>query len=814
VQSSGGVNLDGSLRSAPGIPAALAGNPFESVWAGTASLEGVRLDTGTYNPFEIDISLPAPGHRWLVGRTYNARQDDSGQFNSNGYQGKNWFQVSQPELHLYDDADNAKDVIYLVYGADQVRRVPAQAGSSSNDFKGKNGAAGAFTYASGSPDIWTYTGPNGTTIKFFGGNTASNKADWQLWKITDADGNTSYVGDSSTASTAVTNGFDAGGRITTAYDSANRRYTYTYSTHDSVTRLDTVEAEYLTSGTWTSSPVTATAAQVDYVYYTNESNGDAGDLKTVTITTPTSQSGQDHVKTKYFRYWEGTYDAVTNPGIPHELMLVLDYEGARNFDWSEVGAGEPAFDAGYEAATTANLKPYSLVYLEYDSSNRVNSATFNGSCGCGGGGANGVTLFTYGTNGSYSDGAGYDTTWPRRTVVTRADSTYLTQYFDELGQPLSQVVTNTNPASSPTETWATAVVRDSMGCVTEIDTPASVTAYTHSTGSFTVSSSVGLIRTWTRASSTDVKGFSTDQKYKTGTSGSAYLEHSWTHDYTTATKTLTDVTITRPLIASDRVYSTAQTSGTSGSYLTSYTYTSWGGSYPLSIEKVVTTYPAVSTGTNGSNTADTSSVHLRKDGLTDFAKAEDGEITYTAYTNGQVTTRIQDADTTSLSPPTGFSSTGTRAALSTTMTYDAQGRMRTRTHPTSRREQWTHAKLSDGRTTTLHYPHSTVGGDLYGPARAETRNLAGKVVESGTIAISGGVAPSFSPNNEVDESQADSILGTGVGGADARARRRCSTSRARKHSRSEPSSTRRRVLPTRTRSSTTRQRPRSTTWGA
>ena len=58
-----GVNLDGSLRSAPGIPAALAGNPFESVWAGTASLEGVRLDTGTYNPFEIDISLPAPGHR-------------------------------------------------------------------------------------------------------------------------------------------------------------------------------------------------------------------------------------------------------------------------------------------------------------------------------------------------------------------------------------------------------------------------------------------------------------------------------------------------------------------------------------------------------------------------------------------------------------------------------------------------------------------------------------------------------------------------------------------------------------------------------
>jgi hypothetical protein len=427
-----GVNLDGSLRSAPGIPAALAGNPFESVWAGTASLEGVRLDTGTYNPFEIDISLPAPGHRWLVGRTYNARQDDSGQFNSNGYQGKNWFQISQPELHLYDDADNAKDVIYLVYGADRYvefqrkgpRRTTSRARTAPRALSPTprahrtSGPTPAPTGQRSSSSAGTRprTRPTGSS-----GRSPTPTATRPMWATVLPRALRSRTGST------------LGGRITTAYDSANRRYTYTYSTHDSVTRLDTVEAEYLTSGTWTSSPVTATAAQVDYVYYTNESNGDAGDLKTVTITTPTSQSGQDHVKTKYFRYWEGTYDAVTNPGIPHELMLVLDYEGARNFDWSEVGAGEPAFDAGYEAATTANLKPYSLVYLEYDSSNRVNSATFNGSCGCGGGGANGVTLFTYGTNGSYSDGAGYDTTWPRRTVVTRADSTYLTQYFDELG---------------------------------------------------------------------------------------------------------------------------------------------------------------------------------------------------------------------------------------------------------------------------------------------------------------------------------------------------------------------------------------------
>ena len=58
-----------------------------------------------------------------------------------------------------------------------------------------------------------------------------------------------------------------------------------------------------------------------------------------------------------------------------------------------------------------DLKPYAIAYFEYDSSQRINLALFNGSCGCGGGGANGTTLFSYGTNGSYTDNSGYDTVW-------------------------------------------------------------------------------------------------------------------------------------------------------------------------------------------------------------------------------------------------------------------------------------------------------------------------------------------------------------------------------------------------------------------
>ena len=55
--------------------------------------------------------------------------------------------------------------------------------------------------------------------------------------------------------------------------------------------------------------------------------------------------------------------------------------------------------------------------------------------------ASGTFTYTYETNGSYSDNSGYDTTWCKRTVIQMPDSSYLTQYFDELGQGLSTVVT-------------------------------------------------------------------------------------------------------------------------------------------------------------------------------------------------------------------------------------------------------------------------------------------------------------------------------------------------------------------------------------
>lgn len=119
-----GVGLDGAQRAGGSLPWVLAGNPFESAQAGE-TLGSLRLATGAYAPTEIDLALPARAP-WVVGRTFNARQENSSNqhIDSNGYQGKNWFQISQPEIRLYDADGNAgtkqaADLVYLVYGADR-----------------------------------------------------------------------------------------------------------------------------------------------------------------------------------------------------------------------------------------------------------------------------------------------------------------------------------------------------------------------------------------------------------------------------------------------------------------------------------------------------------------------------------------------------------------------------------------------------------------------------------------------------------------------------------------------------------------------
>ena len=72
-----GVNFDGTLRSPTAFPMAISGNVFErrqTAGLPNARSAGIRLDTGTFEVWDADIALPVPGFKWIIGRSYNARQ--------------------------------------------------------------------------------------------------------------------------------------------------------------------------------------------------------------------------------------------------------------------------------------------------------------------------------------------------------------------------------------------------------------------------------------------------------------------------------------------------------------------------------------------------------------------------------------------------------------------------------------------------------------------------------------------------------------------------------------------------------------------
>ncbi len=761
-----GLNLEGSERKRSGPGMALAGNPFENAFSGQTDLNDVQLDTGTWSPTTVDLALPGPNFTWTIGRTFNARQEDSGHHDSDGYQGVNWFQVSQPEIVLYDHpTDNTKDVLYLVYGADRYAEF-VRASATSNQYKAKNGAAGCFSHTTGTPDIWEYTDQKGVICRFFGFNTANYQADGQFWYLYRGTSSGAeqiiWAGHPSVATSAVTAGYDTSGRIKMVVDSADRRYTYNYSAPGN--RLSGVVVSIKAGGTWDGTPIgILDTASVEYTYYgDSEPHGQLGDLKTVKTIRALSDGVGNDIRARYYRYWTGTYNSATNPGHPHQIKLVLDHEGARKFDYVDT-----VFDDDFLTATTDNLKPYAAAYFEYDSARRIVKNWSNGECGCSGT-SSGTNEYRYETNGSYTDQAGYDTTWARRTSVKRPDNTWITQYFDETGQGLHHVTTDADPANTSLlpGTWAKKVTRDSAGRVTEVSTPANVSAYTHSTGTLTAESSVGLVRVWTRVSSGDMTGFVAARKYKTGTGGSAIFEDSMA--WTSFSKSITDVTVVRPLISVSRSFASATTTET-GYNETVFAYTQIGST--LSYDSRTTTWPAVSTANNGSGGTTTRKEHYTPNGEIDFEKDEASIVTFFKYTKGSLELKIDDANTyssyftaNSISIPTGFESTGGGVnALHqvTNHAYDGGGGSTTTT-PDGNATKKYKSKLKDRRLVTLEFPSHAPGtagsnGWWSGPATYRVINHAHKVEVDAVVAVKTG-GSTANKTTFIDENDSDPIL--------------------------------------------------------
>lgn len=771
-----GVGIDGTLRAAPSLPMMIAGNPFESA-TGQPSLA-----VGTHGISDVDLALPSAGFSWVIGRSYNARQNNGSYVASNGYQGKNWFQSSQPEIVLYEGATDDKDVLYLVYGADRFLEYQRE-DATSDYFVGVNGAAGVFLWETGSPETYTLTDMNSNEITFLGFNTGSGTHDGQFWKMEDPAGNVAYVGDETTASTAITNGYKStNGAITTAYDTAGRRYTYTYVTLTGVERLESVVAEvYDTS--WVE------VAAVDYEYYdevndtdvTEDDYGEDGDLKLVTVTRqhPDAGTGIEDVQVTYYRYWD---DADTE-GFDHALRLVVSPEGARRFDWTDV-----TFNEDFKTATNAALDPYGSAYYEYDNARRIVSAWFEGECGCGGA-KNGIYDYEYHSNPDYTDSTGYDDggneNWVTRTQAAHPDGSYTTYYFDEVAQGLSTVRTDIDPdsASPAPDFWVTYVERDTSGQVSAIHTPANVTAYEHDTTqtvSFTRAAGAGLVRFLTRETgSVATKGYVLEQTWADGATPSSTEEY---YDSVVAYSTQTleigtssGVYVVRPYVNSRKVFQaeeyTNQNADETTYSLTFHTKPAPGSEPTLAIKTVDAVAPAVVAAENGENVTATVKRYFELDGSLTFQKSNGGIVTYRAYDAdyGYMTTQIEDADTASLSPPTGFSSSGTEIDRETTYSYDEQGRRTEVITANGQQLGYSFSVLADRRRVMLQYNdfnYDTVRAayQYWGPIGYTVTNQAGGVEASATVSLANNTT-TYQLAFHVDETDDDPIEAVGTIGS-------------------------------------------------
>ncbi len=378
--------------------------------------------------------------------------------------------------------------------------------------------------------------------------------------------------------TEVQRSYSSGGSTTTE----SLKYDYLAS-GDNQDRL-----EYVTLRRKVDAGVWSDIRRAKYEYYgLSQDYGSQGDLKRVTIQVY-SGSWQD-LDVYYYRYYKS---GETNGG-PHLLKYVLNPESYRRLD--EVEA-DPL------AASNATLAAYADHYFEFDSSGRVTKEVVDGGSR--------TTTLAYTTSVHTS---AYNN-WKTKTVETKPDGSQNVVYTNYLGQAL--VLEH----KSGSDKWIETRQYDSAGRLIERATPAAVVSYDDTAADLdiTLRTSDGLIHVtdhYTTTGSGAAAGYVQHEKIKKGSSGTPIKLRSY--EYTS--QTAGGVTVYP--VSKETVY--RNDDGT-GAIDTTYSYTFHSGT--VRILKRTTTLPAISTGHNGSGSANTREEVYDVHGNLEWTKDERGAI--------------------------------------------------------------------------------------------------------------------------------------------------------------------------------------------
>jgi RHS repeat-associated protein len=724
------INLDGTQRVGGFLGFQAAGNPFESAWRGTQTHNSVWLATGGVGQWQVDVALNADGPTWVIGRTYNSLQHD-GAVDSNGYQGRNWFQMAQPEIQLVEHpTSDAFDTLYLIHGVDRFAEFE-RADATSDSYVGTNGATGVFVRvagATGQPDVWTYTDTASTTYAFYGFDGDAGAAAGQIWKKTDAAGESAYAGHASDAAQSIVDGYESG-RLRWCFDSESRRFEFMYSAAavGGAIRLESVVAHEQDGASWSNPGTITEVTRVEYGYVTTGDAAAIGNLQQVVTVSPLSSAGVNETRVLHYRYWDAT---APNPG---GLKYMLDAEASRQADLADNGS----LDQSLGSMSDSTIGTYAAGYWEYDSNGVCDLAAIGGGCGCSGNSQSGLHTYSYSDNPSYVASSSYnDTQWKSRAIVGSPEGRYLTQYFDEVGQCLSVVESVGHPATA-TENWTTKVVRGADSTLRIVGTPAGTVSYNHGDGSSSLNPSSGLIWLYLRHSTGALSGFMHETRFFDGLNDPGSIDFSLTLD--AQALAVGDSFVQRPIVTEQWAYgqSTLTAGAGPGATVSNQSFLWHAGT--LMPSETTVTLPAVSANHHGSGLALTRKVFTDQQGRDTWTQDSEGILSYTQYEQGRVVQRVDDADTGQVPSgdvPAGWASTGGAFHRVSTMTYDRAGE-ENELHADGSGVRSHVTRLADGRRVNLRVPYSTVGGLVYGVTSVSFENQAGYDEASGALATSG-----------------------------------------------------------------------------